>query len=165
MPKRPKYDWEAIEREYRAGMLSIREIAKQQGCSDTAIRKKAKTSNWARDLSDQVRKRIQSDLVRSKVCTSPVTDEDAIDHAAKRGVEVVRGHRKIIGDTIHLAERLIEASADEGLDPKNHSALFRTIAQGLAKVLPLERQAHNLDATNTGKTIEDQLRELDERTR
>lgn len=34
-------DWEAIERAYRAGALSIRTIADRNGVSDTAIRKKA----------------------------------------------------------------------------------------------------------------------------
>lgn len=40
--KRRKVDWEKVEAEFRAGDLSIREIAKRHGISDTAIRKKAK---------------------------------------------------------------------------------------------------------------------------
>lgn len=35
-------DWEAIERAYRAGSLSIRIIAEHQGVSDNATRKKPK---------------------------------------------------------------------------------------------------------------------------
>jgi DNA-binding Lrp family transcriptional regulator len=42
MTERMSVDWEAIEREYRAGQLSVREIARQQGLSHTAINKRAK---------------------------------------------------------------------------------------------------------------------------
>lgn len=68
--KTKQTDWEAIERAYRAGSLSIRTIAERQGVSDTAIRKKAKVQGWARDLSDQVRKEVRSKLVRGEVRTN-----------------------------------------------------------------------------------------------
>lgn len=41
-------DWKAIERDYRAGVMSVREIAKWYGLSDTAIHKKAKAEGWER---------------------------------------------------------------------------------------------------------------------
>ncbi|CZW65294.1 Uncharacterised protein [Enterobacter hormaechei] len=37
-----KPDWEAIETAYRAGVMSLREIASQHGISEGAIRKRAK---------------------------------------------------------------------------------------------------------------------------
>ena len=40
--KRASVDWEGIESAYRAGVLSIREIAKLHGITDKAIRNKAK---------------------------------------------------------------------------------------------------------------------------
>lgn len=42
-------DWEAIETAYRAGMMSLREIAAQHGISEGAIRKRAKRDDWSRD--------------------------------------------------------------------------------------------------------------------
>ena len=39
---RPAIDWEKIEREYRAGQLSVVEIGRQHGISHTAINKRAK---------------------------------------------------------------------------------------------------------------------------
>jgi predicted DNA-binding protein YlxM (UPF0122 family) len=48
-------DWEAIEREYRAGQLSVREIARQYAVSEGAIRKRAKAEGWERALADVVR--------------------------------------------------------------------------------------------------------------
>ena len=46
---KPTIDWEAVEREYRAGQLSNRMIAEKHGISDTAIRKRAKRDGWERE--------------------------------------------------------------------------------------------------------------------
>ena len=49
--KKTAPDWERIEIEYRAGVQSIRQIAQAFGVSDGAIRKRAKTQEWTRDLN------------------------------------------------------------------------------------------------------------------
>ena len=41
-PLKVDVDWEAVEGMYRAGLLSVREIARSQGISHTAIQKRAK---------------------------------------------------------------------------------------------------------------------------
>ncbi|MET3837497.1 hypothetical protein ABIB58_002853 [Brevundimonas sp. UYEF29] len=41
-------DWVEIERDYRSGTMSIRELAAWYGISDTAIRKRAKRDGWER---------------------------------------------------------------------------------------------------------------------
>ena len=46
---KPAIDWEAVEREYRAGQLSNRMIAEKHNISDTAIRKRAKRDGWERE--------------------------------------------------------------------------------------------------------------------
>ena len=87
-------DWESIERQYRAGVLSIREIGKAHDVSDTAIRKKAKTADWQRDLSAKVAEKVRSDLVRSEVRTAnPQTEREIVEEAAATVVHVVRSHR------------------------------------------------------------------------
>ncbi|HEY4292069.1 GIY-YIG nuclease family protein [Luteibacter sp.] len=43
-------DWERIEADYRAGLLSVREIAAAQGVSHVAIGKRAKRDGWERSL-------------------------------------------------------------------------------------------------------------------
>jgi hypothetical protein len=45
-----KPDWDAIRRDFEAGELSIREIARREGISDTAIRKRAKADGWKSGL-------------------------------------------------------------------------------------------------------------------
>ena len=105
-------DWEAIERAYRAGALSIRTIAERQGVSDTAIRKKAKALGWVRDLSEQVRKEVRSKLVRGEVRKDQGAncelDAEIIEEAAEEGAQVVRSHRRDIRKATSLANLLMD---------------------------------------------------------
>ncbi|MCU7645639.1 hypothetical protein [Pseudomonas piscis] len=105
-------DWEAIERAYRAGALSIRTIAERQGVSDTAIRKKAKALGWARDLSGQVRKEVRSKLVRGEVRNDQGAncelDAEIIEEAAEEGAQVVRSHRRDIRKATNIANLLMD---------------------------------------------------------
>lgn len=105
-------DWEAIERAYRAGSLSIRNIAERHGVSDTAVRKKAKALGWARDLSDQVRKEVRSKLVRGEVRNDQGAncelDAEIIEEAAEEGARVVRSHRRDIRKATILANLLMD---------------------------------------------------------
>jgi hypothetical protein len=94
MAKRKSYDWEAIEKEYRSGQLSIREIAKNHGCSEGAIRKKMKSLSVERDLSEQVAQKVRTELVRTEVRTAnPISEKEIVEAAAARSVEVIRSHR------------------------------------------------------------------------
>ncbi|WP_275629009.1 hypothetical protein [Pseudomonas sp. 273] len=105
-------DWEAIERAYRAGALSIRAIAERQGVSDTAIRKRAKAGGWERDLSEQVRKEVRNKLVRGEVRddqpANPENDAEIIEEAAQEGATVVRSHRRDIRKAANLADLLMD---------------------------------------------------------
>ncbi|KQQ60144.1 hypothetical protein ASF84_05410 [Pseudomonas sp. Leaf127] len=105
-------DWEAIERAFRAGALSIRTIADRHGVSDTAIRKRAKAAGWERDLSEQVRKEVRNKLVRGEVredqCANPEQDAEIIEEAAEEGATVVRSHRRDVRKATNLANLLMD---------------------------------------------------------
>ena len=49
MTSKKAIDWEAAERDFRAGQLSNRMIAEKHGVSETAIRKRAKAHGWERE--------------------------------------------------------------------------------------------------------------------
>ncbi len=72
-----KPDWEAIESAYRAGVMSLREIASQHGISEGAIRKRAKRDEWSRDLNAKVKERAD-DLVRKAEVRKQVRSETAL---------------------------------------------------------------------------------------
>jgi hypothetical protein len=103
---KPAVDWEVVEREYRAGQLSVSEIGRQHDVSHTAINKRARRDGWTRSLADKVRRAVSDRLVSSEV--SAANAAEAVDVAAARGVEVVRSHRRDIGRARDVAARLLE---------------------------------------------------------
>jgi hypothetical protein len=87
-------DWEAIEAEYRAGSKSQRTIAAEYGCSDAAIRQKAKKEGWVRDLSEKIRLRTEAielvSLARDEQVSRMVQGEKyRIEVAAERQAAVL----------------------------------------------------------------------------
>lgn len=60
---KPKADWELIERYYRAGVLSLRQVANEGGVVESAIRKRAKRDGWVRNLNAKIQHRA-AELVR-----------------------------------------------------------------------------------------------------
>ncbi|AXU94235.1 hypothetical protein CI789_02720 [Erwinia persicina] len=70
-------DWEAIESAYRAGLLSVREIASQQGVTHTAINKRAKRDGWERDLKAKIKAKADS-LVSKREVSRLVSTEKAV---------------------------------------------------------------------------------------
>lgn len=108
-------DWEAIELAYRAGALSVREIAKQHGVTHGAVQKRAKRDGWTRDLSAKVRKAVATQLVATPVATvSPATERQAVEAAAATVVQLVREHRRDIQGQRSLAE-LLKAQLEEAI--------------------------------------------------
>ncbi len=64
-------DWERIEADYRAGLLSLREIAAANpGVSHVSISKHAKRDGWIRDLSAKI---------NAKAEAKPPVSIDALD--------------------------------------------------------------------------------------
>ena len=105
-------DWEPIERLYRAGMLSIREIGREYDISDKAIRNKAKAAGWERDLTQKVSEQVRAELVRSESAASPRTEREIVEAAAATVVQVVRSHRVRIKQGNALVELLTKQLTD-----------------------------------------------------
>lgn len=163
--KRKQIDWEAIEREFRAGQLSLREIGREYGVSAPAITKKAKKEGWSRDLSNQVRKAVNAKLVNTEVNrgNASVNEAEVIEAAAERGAEVIRLHRADIANLRNLEAQLLEELADNptklyitqyqgqiiqsevGIAVTERASALQALAGVQHKRIQLERQAFNLD--------------------
>jgi hypothetical protein len=170
---RKQIDWEAIEREYRAGQLSVVEIGRQNGVSHTAINKRAKAEKWKRDLAKRVRQEVSARLVSPEV--SEANARQAVDDAAARVVEVVREHRKDIKAGRHLVSRMMseldattsqqdaleaEILAVTGEDSSDRrrnammkaiglparAGVIRDLSNAMKNLVGLERQAFSMDA-------------------
>lgn len=109
-----KPDWEAIETAYRAGVMSLREIASQHGISEGAIRKRAKRDDWSRDLNAKVKERaddlVRKAEVRKQVRSEAVLSERVLIEATAEVIATVRMEHR--GD-IRRARTLANALFDE----------------------------------------------------
>ncbi|MDQ0505953.1 hypothetical protein [Xanthobacter agilis] len=161
MTNKPKADWDAIEREFRAGQLSNREIAARFGVTEGAIRKKAKAAGWERDLADKVRNEVRAKLVRIDG-TQPGTqqertkaDREIVETVSLRGVEVQLSHRRDL-QQLHALKRILAdrlATVLQGKKPdgpcmgdkESPGDLLEKLSRVTSRLIPLERQAHNLD--------------------
>lgn len=169
--KRQSVDWDKVEREYRAGMLSSREIARRHGVTEGAIRKKVKAQGWARPLAEKVRTAVREKLVRIDGTQSQrATDAEVIEAASEIGKEVQLTHRKDLQQlraigaiiTTRLAAHLNGDMVDGPFigDKETVGDLFEKLSRVKARLIPLERQAHNLDAD--AGTAQGPERRLDE---
>lgn len=154
-PKR-KPDWELAERLYRAGQLTLRQAADQVGCTEGAIRKRAKLKGWHRDLTHRVREQVRAAVVRDEVRkvrkvredekrTETPTDEEIVEGATAATLLALTGHTHTIGRIKDAARVLMEelAGANEAKDTPLlvRAETLRKIADSASKVIILERES------------------------
>lgn len=106
-------DWERIEQLYRAGVLSVREIAATCGVSHTAINKRAKAGGWDRNLKAKIHAKADSLVskaeVSTKVSTETLATERGIVEANAQVIADIRlAHRTDIGRGRRLANKLLD---------------------------------------------------------
>jgi hypothetical protein len=176
-------DWEIIEREYRAGQLSVSELARRFGCSRAAIQKKARQNSWSRDLTAQVRQQVATKVAANAAPratpTSIVSEEEIIDAASDRGAAAVEGHLGRAARLKRLADRIAqglervtgiaESTSDdpekplEAHDPgfplfigkgDGMASMLKCLADVTERIARLERTALNLDDPDKDKGTE-----------
>lgn len=149
-------DWEKIELEYRAGVLSIREIASNHGITDTAIRKKAKAQEWVRDIADKVQAKAQKLVrdaeVRSKVRTEKAISEcELIHESANIVADVQISHRADIRKLKDIKERLASELHVMPIDDENLLTgikALKDLTDITAKLIDKEREAYNIQSVD-----------------
>jgi hypothetical protein len=107
-------DWERIEQLYRAGVLSLREIAAAcPGSNHMAIARRAKKLGWTQDLAAKIKAKAEDLVTRQLVTESvtadrAVTDRSVIDANAQAIANVRLGHRTDISRSRKLAIKLLD---------------------------------------------------------
>lgn len=163
-------DWERIEQLYRAGLLSVREIAAACGVSHTAIQKKAKACSWERDLKAKIAARADALVAKSEVATQVAmetlaTERGIVDSNAQVIASIRIGHRTDIGRYRRMANKLLDEL--EGLT--DNRELFDQLGElllnpddnGLDKLNDLYRKVIDLPSrTKTLKELGETLKNL-----
>jgi hypothetical protein len=158
-------DWELVEKEFRAGQFSIREIAKRHEITDTTIHKRARRDGWTRELAHKIPAAVRERLARQDGlqkglheglhASHAMENRNLLDNATTVGADVVKLHRKDIAQ-LHeikaiLAKRLIAHLNNEELDGpclgerETAGDLLEKLGRTTARLIPLERQAYSID--------------------
>lgn len=163
-------DWEAIGRDYRAGVKSLRVLEAEHGVSNVGIHKHAKAQGWVRDLAAKVRSKAEEKVSKSVVsaevsAANQMAEKDVVEANAELISGIILAHRTDIQRSRRLAMRLLDELEQQTdgrslidqlrylvLDQEGKSAKERDAL--LKKVLSLGSR------TMTMKTLSDSLRGL-----
>lgn len=109
---KPAPDWERIEADYRAGVLSLREIVAPYKLTEGALRKRARRDGWERDLSAKIRAKadalVRKEAVRSTVRSeSAPTEREIIEANGQHVAGVLTGHRAAGGRLLRLSVAML----------------------------------------------------------
>ena len=106
-------DWQRAEREYRAGIRPLRDIAADCGVSEGAIRKRAKRDDWTRNLSDRIQAKA-ADKVRKAEVRKAGTQERAIGAGTEK--QIVEANAEIVAqaDLINRKDVLMALDVSRG---------------------------------------------------
>lgn len=97
---RKQVNWAVVERQYRAGIMSLRTIASGHGVTEGAIRKRANKEGWDRDLSAKIKQRAEALVRKAQTEVRNLSKQQArvlevneIASSAQAIADVVLGHR------------------------------------------------------------------------
>jgi predicted transcriptional regulator len=167
--RKARVDWERGDMMLRAGQLSVNEVAKCLGCTEGAVRKRMKTRGIARDLTKEVRKQVRISLLST--IGGKVDETKAVQNAAAIGADVIRSHRKDIQNLQRVEQALLAELSDPIKPPQKtyitqnrgeiiqreydiavteRAGALHALAAVTQRRITLERQAFNLDETDSG---------------
>ena len=147
-----KLPWDMIEADYRMGTMSLSALSRKYGCNPATISRRATQHNWSKDLQDEVRRRTRAALAASTDGKEALLDA-GLEAAVRTNLAVVRSHRT----TLDKAHRLIDDAfgrlarvqgEDHQKIARSHAGIIKDLSIAIRNLVPLERQAHNLDATS-----------------
>lgn len=119
-------DWAGIEKDYTAGVMGVREIARWYGISDTAIHKKAKAEGWVRPKQKKTLKgekpaRAAAPAAATEEPASPADLADRGRGLASRLMDELDAVTANVGEL----EEMIHA---EESDPRRRQALLKALS-------------------------------------
>ena len=145
MGRRNDIDWEAVERDYRAGLLTVAQISEKHNVSSSQVKSKAKAQGWQRDLSGAIKARAKAKVseidIQALVETaaaemadktakqSAKVQQSAIEQAADAVAGIVLSHRKSYAKVKALASDMLEEVAEYGKDKMSLAQIVQIIGE------------------------------------
>lgn len=179
-------DWVAIEKDYRAGFLSNRELAAAHQVSEAAIRARAKRYGWVKGDASEVREIAYRKADNAGLQVIPADPTERIEELGNLAGDIIISHRRQLallrGIAADLSQELLDATRNRDMieerviefyaakmemNPIAAGTFRKQMSMALAAVGLGSRSKTALNLANTLKTVIDQERtnyRLDEET-
>lgn len=109
--KRKRIDWEAVERDYRTGKFTLRELEARHGAGYAMISREAKKRGWSKDLREVIREATAAAVIRETVAKATAEAQtattDAVLVAAEVSKQVILQHRGDLRSARDVAMNLL----------------------------------------------------------
>lgn len=90
---RRRVDWEAVERDYRTGQFTLRELEVMHSISYAEISRKAKALGWTKDLREAIKQATDAALLHEAVTKAQKDVTQTVVVTAEINKQVILGHR------------------------------------------------------------------------
>jgi hypothetical protein len=110
--KKPGIDWELVERDYRAGLKTLRQIGSERGVSHVAIQKRAKTYGWTRDLSEKIQARAKYKVTKSAVTRANYQASLETKEARLSDAQIVEQYSDIVAAVDEVQQKDVRGAVD-----------------------------------------------------
>lgn len=114
MPRLSESDWDAVEKDYRAGLLTDRQIGEKYGVSHASVHQQAKKRGWARNLVGRAIAKADEKLAKeelSKKLSSKgkvATERDLVETVSEVMFDAVLNQKSDIRRARSMVQRLWE---------------------------------------------------------
>lgn len=177
-PAKRRIDWEAVERDYRTGKFTLRELEAKHGASYSEISRHAKRESWQKDLREVIRAATDAALLRDTATEAQRAATDVVLVAAEVAKGVILGQRARVGQATNVAMRMLaeldttttkadeiqalfEVLTDE-LDDSGKAAAQRQLGEFMRLHSRVASVQKLMDALGKAQTLERQAFALDE---
>lgn len=158
-----RYDWEAIEKDFRTGRFSLQQLSHRHGPNKATISRRAAEEGWQKDLTGAVQQRTREKLSRPASEPPDLPDADIIEMAATENATIVQGHREMLvrwrsiassfaqrlSEQVAAGKRTIEVAGDKtqevDVDLEYVGKCMGYGTQAVERIVKLERQSYGLD--------------------
>lgn len=127
---RKRIDWEAVERDYRTGKFSLRELEAKHSASYSEISRKAKREGWQKDLRDVIRAATSAAVLRETTTQAQSDATGVVLVAAELNAQVIMGHRSDLTRARSVALNLLDELASTAMLAEEQQLLAEVVAGG-----------------------------------
>lgn len=110
--RKRRTDWDAVERDYRTGRFTLRELETKYEVNNSTISRRADKHGWTQDLSTAIKQATNAKLIQSIVAAECSTAQqnaaDTVLAAAEVNKQVILGHRKGLQELTSVKRALLD---------------------------------------------------------